>query len=720
MASSKIIYGVDRSAFPGPDAMAWLQKKNPKIRFACFYLAPAPGHADPSWMGQRSDLAQKGWGFLPTYVGLQAHVKQNGANIPNPNLSAARGTADGTDACHLITNAGFAVGSVVYLDLEEGDVPSGAYQAYILAWMAAVKAHSFVPAIYCPGGAAPWARRYARIVWLAAPENLDGQGHAISAVLDPQHLPASSAAGGPIAAQFLWEIEFSGLTQPADGGHGPRFDLNTGLAVDPSDYACVDDALNDLAAPGAAPMVDWSAVAASNALDEFKAFSRLDVGPAPAGAPAAAPSSPTSDPHCGPATAAADRLMPRDKVALDLAEARLAEAFLVTAVDPGLTEADFAEASATTVAAAPGAIKFAAVHWPKKDMDAPDYHHLASSRVLPLPADGVAVAAEFDLTVADIELVLAANRMDPVGFDDTVALAIRGARLGRLADPRPPLDIEDVAATPLTETRPDHRDFKCLIGFYRRVGNAAARSFSLFTASTVLNPKYVEDWFLYANGRQPSGDGNVLPTGCYVYRVGAHNSPHAGPVKPALRLTDSSNLHLDGSVTVIRTKNDECYGVDDVWCKTIPADNVHCSFQTVSVAGWGAPFSSAGCMTIRGQMTPTDQWAKAQAIMNRLGQDKRCDLALVTGRDLAIAAQLRVKGLAGDPASVQSELGRLRPGSQGDEVTRLQKKLGLDETGYFGGVLKKTLVDEQAKRGLPIDGIYSPALDQSFGWNVFA
>jgi hypothetical protein len=44
--------------------------------------------------------------------------------------------------------------------------------------------------------------------------------------------------------------------------------------------------------------------------------------------------------------------------------------------------------------------------------------------------------------------------------------------------------------------------------------------------------------------------------------------------------------------------------------------------------------------------------------------------------------------------------------------------LNLEETGYFGSVCKKAPVDEQARRGVAIDGICAPTLDASWGWNV--
>ena len=57
-------------------------------------------------------------------------------------------------------------------------------------------------------------------------------------------------------------------------------------------------------------------------------------------------------------------------------------------------------------------------------------------------------------------------------------------------------------------------------------------------------------------------------------------------------------------------------------------------------------------------------------------------------------------------------------GSQGEEVRRLQSKLGGSITGYFGAATKSKLTAAQKQRGLPVDGIYSPKLDKALGWGV--
>jgi peptidoglycan hydrolase-like protein with peptidoglycan-binding domain len=61
----------------------------------------------------------------------------------------------------------------------------------------------------------------------------------------------------------------------------------------------------------------------------------------------------------------------------------------------------------------------------------------------------------------------------------------------------------------------------------------------------------------------------------------------------------------------------------------------------------------------------------------------------------------------------------LRPGSRGDEVNRLQAKLGMTPSGYFGPETKVALVKHQRDNAIPSDGIYSPQLDQRLNWDVF-
>src|SRR6266704_4781770 len=134
--------GFDRSGYPGDAIMKTLHDTT-NLRFCGYYLAPAPSHSDPSWMGKRSFLQHLGFGFAPVYVGEQ--VEGPGSH----HSSAAKGTADGNDAVNKMRTEGFTAGSCVYLDLENGPPLSPIQRDYMNSWCSAVKAGGFLPGVYC-------------------------------------------------------------------------------------------------------------------------------------------------------------------------------------------------------------------------------------------------------------------------------------------------------------------------------------------------------------------------------------------------------------------------------------------------------------------------------------------------------------------------------------------------------------------------------------------
>jgi hypothetical protein len=347
--------------------------------------------------------------------------------------------------------------------------------------------------------------------------------------------------------------------------------------------------------------------------------------------------------------------------------------------------------------------------WPEQDAHAPDYRHLSASTV--------AAAETFALTPDVIELLIGANRFDPHGKGDVIALAFRGLALGKAAEVGTRHEAENATSIEVTDVRPNHSDYRCLLGFYRRETDPARRRLTLFSGSTVPNPHYMRGYFNKVNFGTPFSTAcNMVPTGGYVFRVASHK---AGTIKPALRMTDPDNLAQDATCTVLRTTNDLIFGIDDTWDTGTPFDNVHCAYVTSTKAEWEAAFSSAGCLTVRGTKDPSDQWAKFQAVLNQLGQGKRCDLVWLTGRDAGIAAKILRDGRSSDDGLMRRELVRLRPGSQGPEVARLREKLELSVGDYFGPVTKKKLTERQTRQGQPADGIFTPELDNTWGWNVF-
>ena len=347
--------------------------------------------------------------------------------------------------------------------------------------------------------------------------------------------------------------------------------------------------------------------------------------------------------------------------------------------------------------------------WPDQDAHAPDYRHLSASTI--------GAATTFNLTPGVIELLIGANRFDPHGKNDVIALAFRGLALGTAAEIGTRHEMENATSIEVTDVRPNHSDYRCLLGFYKRDADPTKRRLTLFSGSTVPNPHYMRGYYNKVNFGTPFSTAcNMVPTGGYVFRVASH---HAGTIKPALRMTDPDDLAQDAKCTVLRTTNDLIFGLDDTWDTGMPFDNVHCTYVTARKPEWEAAFSSAGCLTVRGKQVASDQWAKFQAVLNQLGQGSRCDLMLLTGRDARIAAAMLLNGQSGNDVVLRRELVRLRPGSQSAEVARLREKLGLSAGNYFGPITKKKLTERQTQQGQPADGIFTPELDSLWGWSVF-
>jgi hypothetical protein len=57
--------------------------------------------------------------------------------------------------------------------------------------------------------------------------------------------------------------------------------------------------------------------------------------------------------------------------------------------------------------------------WPKQDQDSPEYAHLTD----------IAAPTSFNVTPADVDTLIAANRFKPEGQSNVIALAIRGSVL---------------------------------------------------------------------------------------------------------------------------------------------------------------------------------------------------------------------------------------------------------------------------------------------------
>ena len=346
--------------------------------------------------------------------------------------------------------------------------------------------------------------------------------------------------------------------------------------------------------------------------------------------------------------------------------------------------------------------KMPTVSWPSADRDSPDYAHLEPQGREPIVGD-----KKFKISGDDIERLLAANVFQPKGPDGRYVIAFRGANLIDDEDDDNDGIVDGVDHIKLEETRPDHEHFRCVIGYY----HPGTKTFSAFRSSTVPHVSYMTNYYQFSNGLggdRSKGAANMLPTGCYVFRVGSHSG---GKIYPALRLTDAVDFSADGAATVLRTKNDLTFKTDDIYENTVTQDHVHCAYSDEM-------FYSAGCLTVRGKNGEGGPWSHFQGILKRFKNNTRIDVVLLTGRDASIAAYLGTTGRAADSDYAERLLQRLRPGSTGDAVSRLQEKLGQKPSGYFGPGTKLALVEFQRKNNLTVDGIWSPALDDALGWGI--
>jgi hypothetical protein len=333
------------------------------------------------------------------------------------------------------------------------------------------------------------------------------------------------------------------------------------------------------------------------------------------------------------------------------------------------------------------AADFSAVRWPSKDTNAPDYAYLAD----------VTAPDRFELDGKAVRRLLEANSYAPTTRSGAIAIALRGAQL---VDPH---EQEMQKRIALEVTRPNHREFRCVLGFYFPDKDRV----TLYTGSTVPCRKAIHG---FANGGDRS---NMLPTGMYSYYIWRHKT-----LKPALRLSagNGSTAELEGGAwaTVLRSDNDTIFGTKDKFDRSQPFDNVHCAYFISENASLGAAFSSWGCLTIRGTKAPSHQWAKFQATLAGIGNTSRVDLMLATGKEAALAAE----GKTGP-------LRALRQGSQGDDVQRLQKALGMRASGYFGALTADRLTgaerraNEAAGLGPTATGILTPEIAARLGWNIF-
>jgi hypothetical protein len=175
-------------------------------------------------MGQRAGLVEAGWGIAPLYVGEQ--VIPPGSQRP----SALKGKNDGEDAVNLLITEGFDPGTCVFLDLEDGSLPSQLAE-YTAAWIDAVAEGGFQPGVYCSHSIAAQVDRLrpGTPIWAFKVPTTDH--HEVAGPPFREDDPSGSG----FAAARAWQLDQNGSVHvsPAPGGRLTPIDLSSALSRDP-------------------------------------------------------------------------------------------------------------------------------------------------------------------------------------------------------------------------------------------------------------------------------------------------------------------------------------------------------------------------------------------------------------------------------------------------------------------------------------------------------
>jgi hypothetical protein len=217
MSGTSKFLGCDIESYPGDATMAWLWGHG--FRVSGFYLNHSRGSEDDSWISRRAALVGAGWGLAPLYLGWQT-VDTHGKRLPPPPDPNAAAATDAAQAVALMKKAGFDADSTVYFDIEDGTPPAGAYQQYLLGWIAAVTEAGFRTAMYCSHLCNEWAATHNQPHWCFHLFSTDPGPY------DPGSLPQPDIDAGSVGVQFLQNVQLAGLPV--------KIDLNWFTLPDPS------------------------------------------------------------------------------------------------------------------------------------------------------------------------------------------------------------------------------------------------------------------------------------------------------------------------------------------------------------------------------------------------------------------------------------------------------------------------------------------------------
>ena len=138
--SPRIYLGFDRNDYPGDDALPALRKT---FSFTSYWLGPPPGEKRSTWQGKRALLQSQGLGFVVLFNGRESRTLHNSAD------ARQKGALDAQTAMKLAVEEGFAKGTVIFLDIEEGGRLPAPYHEYLQVWSNTLAKARYRAGVYC-------------------------------------------------------------------------------------------------------------------------------------------------------------------------------------------------------------------------------------------------------------------------------------------------------------------------------------------------------------------------------------------------------------------------------------------------------------------------------------------------------------------------------------------------------------------------------------------
>ena len=134
--------GFDRNDYPGDAALPILRKS---FSFTGYWLSPPPGEKTNTWWGKRELLRSQGFGFLVLYRGRKS------SEVESSGAAMEAGYQDAKNATAAAKSEGFASGTIIFLDIEEGGRLPSNYLEYVAVWFYDLTRAGYRPGVYCSG-----------------------------------------------------------------------------------------------------------------------------------------------------------------------------------------------------------------------------------------------------------------------------------------------------------------------------------------------------------------------------------------------------------------------------------------------------------------------------------------------------------------------------------------------------------------------------------------